>query len=66
MAQDHDNITLAFPENATHVLKYEPRPRSELTPAAVMASYSASDTTLDAEAVETITSWLKTHISKER
>jgi pimeloyl-ACP methyl ester carboxylesterase len=66
MARDRDNITLVYPENANHVLKYEPRARSELTPASVMASYSASDTVLDAETVETITSWLKTHASKGR
>ena len=59
LAQHRDNITLVHPENATHVLKYEPRAKSELTPAAVIASYSASDTVLDAETVETITSWLK-------
>jgi hypothetical protein len=59
LAQRRDNITLVHPENATHVLKYEPRAKSELTPAAVMASYSADDTVLDAETVEAITSWLK-------
>ena len=64
MAQDRDNITLVFPENATHVLKYEARDRSQLTPAVVMASYSANDTVLDAETVETITSWLKAHASR--
>jgi uncharacterized protein len=66
MARDRDNITLVYPENANHVLKYEPHARSELTPAAVMASYGASDTVLDAETVETITSWLKAHASKGR
>ena len=66
MARDRDNITLAYPENANHVLKYEPRARAELTPAAVMASYSASDTVLDAETVETITSWLKAQAPKGR
>ena len=66
MARDRDNITLVYPENANHVLKYEPRARLELTPAAVMASYSASDTFLDAETVETITSWLKAHAPQGR
>jgi hypothetical protein len=64
MARDRDNITLVFPEHANHVLKYEPRARSELMPAAVVASYSANDTVLDAETVETITSWLKANASK--
>ena len=66
MARDRDNITLVYPENANHVLKHEPRGRSELTPAAVIASYSANDTVLDAETVETITSWLKAQASKGR
>ena len=66
LAQHRDNITLVYPENATHVLKYEPLARSELTPAAVVASYSASDTVLDAETVETITSWLKARAFKGR
>jgi uncharacterized protein len=66
MARDRANITLVYPENATHVLKYEARDRSQLTPAAVMASYGASDTALDAETVATITSWLKAHASKGR
>ena len=66
MAQIRDNITLVYPENANHVLKYEPRARSELTPAAVVASYSASDTVLDVETVEIITSWLKANASSGR
>ena len=66
MARDRDNITLVYPENANHVLKYEPRARLELTPAAVMASYSASDTFLDAETVDTITSWLNANASSGR
>jgi hypothetical protein len=66
MAQDRGNITLAFPENATHVLKYEARDRSQLTPAVVMASYSADDTMLDAGTVETITAWLKAYASGEK
>ena len=63
LAQHRDNITLVHPENATHVLKYEPRAKSELTPAAVLASY-AEDTVLDAETVETITFWLKGHATR--
>ena len=32
-ATGHANVTFLFPENANHVLKYEPRPRSELAQA---------------------------------
>jgi pimeloyl-ACP methyl ester carboxylesterase len=66
MARDRDNITLVYPENANHVLKYEPCARAELTPAAAVASYSASDTVLDVETVEILTSWLKANASSGR
>jgi pimeloyl-ACP methyl ester carboxylesterase len=55
------NITLVYAEDANHVLKHEPRPRAEFTPAEAVASYSADSTTLDAQALETITRWLKVH-----
>ena len=59
LAKEHNNITLIFSENASHVLKFEPRPRSQLTPAEVMATYSADDVLLDPVSVEGITSWLQ-------
>ena len=31
----HDNVSFLFPENANHVLKHEPKPRAELSPAEV-------------------------------
>ena len=55
-------ITIIYPENANHVLKSEPEPRSHLTPAGVMAAYNAEDAMLDPEAVDAITSWLRTHL----
>ena len=64
VVENHENITIRFVENASHVLKFEPKPRSELTPAAVMATYSADDVMLDPDAVDAITNWLRTHISR--
>jgi uncharacterized protein len=61
LAKERSNITLVYPENANHVLKHEPRPREQLTPADIMNSYSAAETVLDSQVVETISAWLKTH-----
>ena len=51
-------IKIAYPENANHVLKHEPRDKSQLNPADVTASYNADTSILDAEAVNMITAWL--------
>lgn len=58
-AKEHDQIRIVYMENANHVLKFEPRPRTELTPAVVAVSYGAEETTLDLDTVDTIASWLK-------
>ena len=50
-------ITFAYPENANHVLKYEPKAREELT-SADAASYNLADRVLDAETVSTLLDWL--------
>lgn len=52
------HISFLFPENANHVLKHETRLRSELTAAQIATSYNAPDTTLDPEAMSSITQWL--------
>ncbi|HRW50445.1 MAG TPA: hypothetical protein P5333_23170 [Caldilinea sp.] len=57
-AAHQTNITVDFPANANHVLKYEPKPRAEIAPADVVAAYSADDTYLDEEALAMITGWL--------
>ena len=57
-AKDHSNIIVVYPDNANHVLKHEPRPREQLSPAEIANSYSAEDTVLDPQVVETITAWL--------
>ncbi|MFZ0926196.1 MAG: alpha/beta hydrolase [Halobacteriota archaeon] len=52
------NVTFAYPENADHVLKYEPRLRDELTAVEVGAHYNAEGRVLDEEAIAVITEWL--------
>ncbi len=61
LAKTRDNITLVYPENANHVLKHEARPRERLSQAEIINSYSAEDTVLDPQVVETITAWLNAH-----
>ena len=52
------NATFAFPDNADHVLKYEPRPREKLVAAEVGAYYNAEGRVLDSDALSVITNWL--------
>ncbi|MFP3898786.1 MAG: alpha/beta hydrolase family protein [Dehalococcoidia bacterium] len=52
-----DHITYQFPENADHVLKYQPKPREELTSADAL-QYNAAGRTLDSGAVQVILDWL--------
>ena len=51
------HITYEFPENADHVLKYQPKPREELTQADAL-QYNAAGRTLAPEAVQVIVDWL--------
>jgi alpha-beta hydrolase superfamily lysophospholipase len=60
-AAGRSDMTFLFPENANHVLKYEPRPRSEVTLPAAMARYNAPDTHLDPDALASILAWLAAH-----
>jgi pimeloyl-ACP methyl ester carboxylesterase len=60
-AEGHANVTFLFPEHANHVLKYEPRPRSELAAAEVTARYNAADAYLDPEVVTSTLQWLTAH-----
>jgi alpha-beta hydrolase superfamily lysophospholipase len=50
------DVTFRYPENANHVLKFEPRPRAELAGA---QDYNGPDMRLDPEAVATIVEWLR-------
>ncbi len=58
LAKDRSNITMVYPDNANHVLKHEPRPREQLSPAEIANSYNADGIELDPQVVETIKTWL--------
>lgn len=55
------DVTFFFPEHANHVLKHEPRPRSELTPSEVTSSYNSPSARLDPQTLESILIWLEAH-----
>ncbi len=57
-AAGHEYVTFAFPDDANHVLKYEPRPRAELRTGDVLANYNGAAAELDPEAIKTIVDWL--------
>ncbi len=52
-----DNVTIVYPENANHILKFEPKPAAELTAADAVA-YNAADRVLDPESLQAILDWL--------
>ena len=54
----NEEVTFLFPEDANHVLKYEPRPRAELAPAEIANSYNGPETHLDPLAMAEILAWL--------
>lgn len=54
-------VTFLFPEDANHILKYEPRPRSELEAEAVVQRYNAPDARLDPQSLSSIVAWLTDH-----
>lgn len=56
------NVSFVYPENANHVFKHEPRPRSALTSADGL-TYNASDRVLDADALKAVQDWLSERIS---
>ena len=62
VAKEHTSIELVYLENANHVLKYEPKPRREVTPADASATYSVDTTYMDPETGEEITSWSKARL----
>jgi uncharacterized protein len=61
MAKTHQNITFITAENANHVLKNEPRDRSQLTAAEAVTAYNSDESRLNLECVDIITTWLITH-----
>ncbi|MEC3958367.1 alpha/beta fold hydrolase [Nocardia sp. CDC153] len=58
----HENVSFLFPENANHVLKYEPRPRVELEQAGGVTNYNSADTHLDSETVSALVAWLRARL----
>jgi uncharacterized protein len=58
MAKSHRNITFAIAKNANHVLKNEPRDRSQLTAAEAITAYNSEESRLDLECEDIITTWL--------
>ena len=58
IAQAHDHITYLTPENASHVLKYEPRDITQVPPNELLLAYSSDDTGLDPEALKELLDWL--------
>jgi uncharacterized protein len=60
-AAGHAKVTFVFPENANHVLKYEPKPRSELAQPEAVPRYNAPDVRLDPDALASILEWLAAH-----
>jgi pimeloyl-ACP methyl ester carboxylesterase len=55
------NVAFLFPENANHVLKYEPKPRSELAQPEAVARYNAPDAYLDPDTLAGMLEWLAAH-----
>jgi len=60
-AAGREDVTFLFPENANHVLKQEPRPRSALAPTEITESYNGPATRLDPEVQAAILAWLAAH-----
>lgn len=58
IAEGHKNITVYFPENANHVLKYEDRAAEQLSGAAVAESYNSDRRIIDPDTVNRIYEWL--------
>ncbi|MEC3920141.1 alpha/beta hydrolase family protein [Nocardia sp. CDC160] len=61
-ADGHENVSFLFPENANHILKYEPRPHAELTQGEAMTQYNSADTHLDPETVSALVTWLRARL----
>jgi hypothetical protein len=55
------DVSFSFPENANHVLKYEPKSRAELVPTEVVTGYNGPEAHLDEEAQASILQWLAAH-----
>jgi hypothetical protein len=63
-AEINDSVEFFYPDNANHVLKYEPRPRAELTMGNALQNYNATGAVLDPETVDTIVKWLNLEVAR--
>jgi uncharacterized protein len=57
-AAGRTDVSFLFPEEANHVLKYEPRPREDLAQGDAMQRYNAAEASLDPDSVAAIVAWL--------
>ncbi len=53
------NVSFCYPEDANHVLKFEPRPREELRAETAASAYNAPEARLDEVALKMILEWLR-------
>lgn len=60
------NVTIRYPDNADHVLKYEEKPREDLIPEKVGLSYNAVGRTIDSKTLDLIISWLNENTRRSR
>lgn len=58
------NITISFPENADHVLKYEPMPRDQIVPGLAGQNYNQASRDLDDETLGIMLGWLRENCSR--
>jgi alpha-beta hydrolase superfamily lysophospholipase len=57
-AKEKKKITFYYPKNANHVLKFEPRPRTELDINTAFQTYNTRDSKLDSPTLQMIVDWL--------
>jgi hypothetical protein len=53
------DVRFVYPDNANHVLKYDPAPIGSMTAAEKAMRYNAENRTLDPEAEKVIIQWLR-------
>jgi len=58
------NISFYYPENANHVLKFEPKPRNELSAKSAIQNYNSAASHLDPETLNTILDWISKYSNK--
>ncbi|HAN05366.1 MAG TPA: alpha/beta hydrolase [Elusimicrobia bacterium] len=59
------SASFAYPADADHLLKHEPKPREQLVPLLVQNNYNAAGRELDGEALKVIIDWLRSRSAPE-